>query len=89
LSKVLSGPSRRHFQVKNTAHRPKITVSADGPGIVYQAGTLLLTEAVRLCPSAHRTAKALTLRSRPIFLGKRHGFPLAAHDVPRGTPQSS
>ena len=27
-----------------TAHRPKITVSADGPGIVFQAGAVLLTQ---------------------------------------------
>jgi hypothetical protein len=33
--------------VKNTARRPKITVSADGSGIVSQAGGLLLTRTVR------------------------------------------
>jgi hypothetical protein len=31
--------------MQNTARRPKITVSADGPGIVSHAGALLLTEA--------------------------------------------
>jgi hypothetical protein len=30
--------------MKNTARRPKISVSADGPGIVSQAGALLLAE---------------------------------------------
>src|SRR6267154_1134680 len=30
------------FQVNNTARRPKITVSADGQGLVSQAGALLL-----------------------------------------------
>jgi hypothetical protein len=34
--------------VNNTARRPKITVSADGKGLVSQAGTLLLAEAVRV-----------------------------------------
>jgi hypothetical protein len=34
--------------VKNTARRPKITVSADGTGLVSQAGVLLLAEAARV-----------------------------------------
>ena len=34
--------------MNNTARRPKITVSADGKGLVSQAGTLLLAEAVRV-----------------------------------------
>jgi Transposase DDE domain group 1 len=34
--------------VQNTACRPKITVSADGKGLVSQAGALLLAEAVRV-----------------------------------------
>jgi DDE family transposase len=34
--------------MQNTARRPKITVSADGPGIVSQAGALLLTQTLRL-----------------------------------------
>jgi hypothetical protein len=34
--------------VKNTVRRPKITVSADGQGLVSQAGTLLLMEAIRV-----------------------------------------
>jgi DDE family transposase len=34
--------------VKNTARRPKITVSADGQGLVSQAGALLLAEAARV-----------------------------------------
>jgi len=36
------------FQVNNTARRPKITVSADGRGLVSQAGALLLAEAARV-----------------------------------------
>src|SRR5882757_5227491 len=36
------------FQVNNTARRPKITVSADGQGLVSQAGALLLLEAARV-----------------------------------------
>jgi hypothetical protein len=40
LSKVLSAASRRHFQVNNTVRRAKITVSADGSGIVSQAGKI-------------------------------------------------
>lgn len=34
--------------MKNTARRPKISVSADGKGLVSQAGALLLTEAIRI-----------------------------------------
>jgi Transposase DDE domain group 1 len=34
--------------VNNTARRPKITVSADGTGLVSQAGGLLLAEALRV-----------------------------------------
>ena len=34
--------------MKITARRPKITVSADGSGIVSQAGTLLLTQALQV-----------------------------------------
>jgi hypothetical protein len=34
--------------VQNTARRPKITVSADGKGIVSQAGALLLAETLRV-----------------------------------------
>jgi Transposase DDE domain group 1 len=48
LSKVLSAPSRRHFSGNDTARRLKITVSADGQGLVSQAGTLLLAEAARV-----------------------------------------
>ena len=36
------------FQVNDTASRPKITVSADGQGLVSQAGTLLLIETMRV-----------------------------------------
>jgi hypothetical protein len=34
--------------VQNTARRPKITVSADGKGLVSQAGAVLLAEAARI-----------------------------------------
>jgi hypothetical protein len=34
--------------VNNTGCRPKITVSADGQGLVSQAGALLLAEALRV-----------------------------------------
>ena len=34
--------------MKNTAYRPKIVVSADGSGIVSQAGALLLTQMLRV-----------------------------------------
>src|SRR5262249_57461731 len=36
------------FQVNNTARCPKITVSADGQGIVCQAGGVLLVQTLRL-----------------------------------------
>ena len=47
MSKVLSVPAEGIFQMQNTARRPMITVSADGSGIVSQAGGLLLTSALR------------------------------------------
>ena len=34
--------------MKNTACRPKIIVSADGSGIVSQAGALLLTQVLQV-----------------------------------------
>jgi hypothetical protein len=34
--------------MQNTARRPKIMVSADGPGIVSHAGALLLTQTARI-----------------------------------------
>ena len=34
--------------MKNTVRRPKITASADGKGIVPQAGALLLAETLRV-----------------------------------------
>ena len=34
--------------MQNTARRPKITVSADGKGLVSQAGALLLAETLRV-----------------------------------------
>jgi hypothetical protein len=36
------------FRVKSTARHPKIMISADGTGIVSQAGGLLLTQALRV-----------------------------------------
>ena len=48
MSRVLSAPAEGTFQVKNTVRRPKITVSADGKGLVSQAGALLLAEAARV-----------------------------------------
>jgi hypothetical protein len=41
-------PAEGTFQVKNTARRPKFTVSDDGKGIVSHAGGLLLTETARV-----------------------------------------
>jgi hypothetical protein len=45
--------------VQNTARRPKITVSADGKGLVSQAGVLLLAEAVRVTGLGQGLAGAL------------------------------
>ncbi len=48
MLRVLFLPVRKGtFHVQNTACRPKITVSADGTGLVSQAGLLLLAEALR------------------------------------------
>jgi hypothetical protein len=56
--------------VQNTARRPKITVSADGKGLVSQAGTLLLAEAARVTGLGEGLAGALA----------RWRAPRAVHD---------
>jgi hypothetical protein len=45
--------------MQNTARRPKIAVSADGPGIVSQAGAMLLTETARITGLAAGLSVAL------------------------------
>jgi hypothetical protein len=45
--------------VQNTARRSKITVSADGKGIVSQAGALLLAETLRVTGLGRRLAQGL------------------------------
>ena len=47
MSKVHPHPAEGTFQMKVTARRPKITVSADSSGIVSQGGALLLTQTLR------------------------------------------
>jgi hypothetical protein len=56
--------------VQNTARRPKITVSADGKGLVSRAGTLLLAEAARVTGLGEGLAGAL----------ERWRAPRAVHD---------
>jgi hypothetical protein len=56
--------------VNNTARRPKITVSADGQGLVSQAGTLLLAEAARVTGLGQGLTKGLA----------RWRAPRAVHD---------
>src|SRR5947209_5426743 len=56
--------------MKVTAGRPKITVSADGSGIVSQAGALLLAQALRVTGLDRGLAAAL----------ERWRAPRAAHD---------
>jgi hypothetical protein len=47
LSRACPRQFERHFQVKTTGRRAKITVSADESGIVSQAGGLLLASMFR------------------------------------------
>jgi hypothetical protein len=56
--------------VQNTARRPKITVSADGKGIVSRAGALLLAETLRVTGLGERLAEGLS----------RWRAPRAVHD---------
>ena len=56
--------------MKNTVRRPKITVSADGRGLVSQAGTLLLGEAARVTGLAQGLSAGLA----------RWRAPRAVHD---------
>ena len=56
--------------MNNTARRAKITVSADGQGLVSQAGTLLLAEAARVTGLGQGLTKGLA----------RWRAPRAVHD---------
>ena len=56
--------------MKNTVRRPKITVSADGQGLVSQAGVLLLLETARVTGLAQGLRAGLA----------RWRAPRAAHD---------
>ena len=56
--------------MKTTVRRPKITVSADGTGLVSQAGTLLLAEAARVTGLGQGLAEGLA----------RWRAPRAVHD---------
>jgi hypothetical protein len=51
--------------MQNTARRPKMTVSADGRGIVSQAGALLLTETARVTGLAAGLSAGLARRRAP------------------------
>jgi Transposase DDE domain group 1 len=64
-----TGP-RGTFQVKNTASRPKMAVSADGKGRVSQAGGILLTETLRVTGLGRSLSAAL----------ERWRAPRAVHD---------
>ena len=69
MSKVLSAtPAEGTFPVKNTARRSKITVSADGLGIISCAGGALLTKTLQV-----------TGLDRQLSAG-RWRAPRAAHD---------
>jgi hypothetical protein len=51
--------------VQNTARRPKITVSADGKGLVSQAGALLLAETLRVTGLGEGLSAGLARRRAP------------------------
>ena len=70
MSRVLSAPSQRHFPVKNNARSTKITVSADGRGLVSQAGAVLLWETLRVTGLGRGLSAAL----------ERWRAPRAVHD---------
>ena len=55
--------------MKNTVRQPKITVSADGKGIVSQAGGLLLAETLRVTGLGTGLAKLRVLGWRPLCVG--------------------
>jgi len=70
LSRVLSAASRRRSPVKNNARSNKITVSADGRGLVSQAGAVLLWETLRVTGLGRGLSAAL----------ERWRAPRAVHD---------
>ena len=59
MSRVHSTASRRHFPVNLTAACPRILVSADGKGLVSQAGAVLLVQAMRITCSDRGLREAL------------------------------
>jgi hypothetical protein len=52
--------------VKNTARRPRITVSADGSGIISQTGAVLLTKTLQVTGrrACHQAVPWMTRRFR-------------------------
>jgi hypothetical protein len=70
LSRVLSVPSRRHFKVKNSARAAGVAVSADGRGLVSQAGAVLLWETMRVTGLSRGLSESLA----------RWRAPRAVHD---------
>jgi len=48
LSKILSVPAEGTFQMNNSARGRRVAVSADGRGLVSQAGAVLLWETMRV-----------------------------------------
>jgi hypothetical protein len=70
LSRVLSVPVEGTFPVKNTALRPKVTVSDDGKGLVSRSGGLLLTQVLRVTGLDRGLSAAL----------ERYRTPRAVHD---------
>ena len=59
MSNVLSVPIRRHFQVKNSARAAGVVVSADGRGLVSQAGAVLLWETMPVTGLGRGLSQAL------------------------------
>ena len=48
MSKILSVPAEGTFQMNNSARGRRVAVSADGRGLVSQAGAVLLWETLRV-----------------------------------------
>jgi uncharacterized DUF497 family protein len=84
LSRASSGSSRRHFfRVRNSARADGVVVSADGRGLVSQAGAVLLCETMRVTGLARGLSAGLARWRAPravhdpgkVIADLRYGWP--------------
>jgi hypothetical protein len=76
LSRVLSGTAEGAFQMKNSARSSQVAESADGRGLVSQAGAVLLWEAMRVTgPGRGLSGMRVIVRKSGSILGRSCASP--------------